>query len=234
MADQATARRCPYCGITFSLEGVDADHAIIRFQSAHRMLFGAEAKKAPSFTVTSHLCPSCGQAVMWLNELARDEDALTNHIVQTSLLWPKVAAYPVAQEIPESYSAALTEAAAVLTLSPKASAALSRRALQQLLRDRGGVQPSTLFKEIEVILATGVLPPYLARDLDAIRKIGNVAAHPAKDTNTGEVVDVEPEEAEWTLSVLDALLKFFFVDEAKSQSRWTKLNQKLGMDSTKK
>jgi hypothetical protein len=78
-----------------------------------------------------------------------------------------------------------------------------------------------------------VLPPYLSRDLDAIRKIGNVAAHPSKDTNTGEIVDVEPEEAEWTLSVLDALLKFFFVDEAKSQLRWASLNQKLGMASKK-
>ena len=229
MGNKSTAKQCPYCGITFSLEGVDADHAIIRFQSTHRMLFGGEAKKTPSFTVTSHLCPSCGQAVMWLNELASDDDALTNRVVQTSLLWPKIAIYPIAQEIPAPYSAALTEAAAVLSLSPKASAALSRRALQQLIRDRGGIQASTLFKEIEALLATGVLPPYLSRDLDAIRKIGNVAAHPSKDTNTGEIVDVEPEEAEWTLSVLDALLKFFFVDEAKSQSRWANLNQKLGM-----
>jgi hypothetical protein len=77
------AKQCPYCGIAFSLGGVDADHAIIRFRSTRRMVFGGEAKNAPSFTVTSHLCPSCGQAVMWLNELASDEDALTNGIVQT-------------------------------------------------------------------------------------------------------------------------------------------------------
>ena len=234
MVDKSPAKQCPYCGITFSLEGVDADHAIIRFHSTHRMLFGGEAKKSPSFTVTSHLCPSCGEGVMWLNELERDEDALTNKIVQTSLLWPKIAAYPVAPEIPKTYSEALTEAAAVLQFSPKASAALSRRALQQLLRDRGGVHPSTLFKEIEAIIATGILPPYLARDIDAIRKVGNVAAHPAKDANPAEVVDVEPEEAEWTLSVLDALLQFFFVDEAKSQLRWATLNQKLGVKSRNK
>jgi predicted RNA-binding Zn-ribbon protein involved in translation (DUF1610 family) len=231
MMDTPTAKQCPYCGITFSLEGVDADHAIIRFQSTHGMLFGGEAKKAPSFTVTSHLCPSCGQGVMWLNELERDEDALTNKIIQTSLLWPKVAAYSVAREIPQTYSAALTEAASILQLSPKASAALSRRALQQLLRDRGGISPSTLFKEIEAIIATGILPPYLARDIDAIRRIGNVATHPAKDANPAEVVDVDPEEAKWTLSVLDALLQFFFVDEAKSQRRWATLNQKFGAKS---
>jgi hypothetical protein len=164
---------------------------------------------------------------MWLNELEQDDDALTRKLIQTSLLWPKDAVYPVAPEIPHSYAAALTEAATVLPLSPKASAALSRRSLQQLLRDRGGVRASSLFKEIEDIVARGILPPYLARDIDAIRRIGNVAAHPIKDANPAEVVDVDPEEAEWTLAVLDASLQFFFVDEARSQSRWRKLNQKL-------
>jgi hypothetical protein len=33
--------------------------------------------------------------------------------------------------------------------------------------------------------------------LDAIRTIGNFAAHPIKSTSSGEIVDVEPGEAEW-------------------------------------
>jgi len=41
------------------------------------------------------------------------------------------------------------------------------------------------------------LPGHLAEDLDAIRNVGNFAAHPMKSTHTGDIVEVEPQEAEW-------------------------------------
>jgi Domain of unknown function (DUF4145) len=226
MSSESQTKQCPYCSIAFSLDGVDAHHSIVRFQG-RSVVYGGPQKEAPSFTFSAHLCPACEQPVMWLNELESDEDALTNRLVRTELLWPHVAQYPVPPEIPSSYKSALTEAAAVLKFSPNASAALSRRALQQVIRERGGVRHATLFKEIDEVLASGTLPPYLARDLDVIRRIGNLGAHPEKDTNTGEIVDVEPGEAEWTLSVLDELLKFFFVDDARSKARWTALNERL-------
>jgi hypothetical protein len=36
-------------------------------------------------------------------------------------------------------------------------------------------------------------------NIDAIRNVGNFAAHPLKSTNTGLILDVEPSEAEWPL-----------------------------------
>ena len=67
----------------------------------------------------------------------------------------------------------------------------------------------------------------MAEDLDAVRAIGNFAAHPIKLKNTGEVVDVEPGEAEWTLDVLDDLFDFYFVQPDKSRIRREALNKKL-------
>lgn len=58
----------------------------------------------------------------------------------------------------------------------------------------------------------------------AIRMIGNFAAHPMTSTNTGEVVDVEPGEAEFLLSVLEELLDYYFVRPARRHAinakRW--------------
>jgi hypothetical protein len=48
-----------------------------------------------------------------------------------------------------------------------------------------------------------------------------------KDTNTGEIVDVELGEAEWTLNVLEELLVFYFIQEPKSAARRDALNKKL-------
>ena len=134
---------------------------------------------------------------------------------------------PLPDDVPESFAGDYREACLVLADSPKASAALSRRCLQNLLRDKGGVKPSDLSKEIDKVIASGALPSHLVKGLDAVRNIGNFAAHPMKSTNTGEVVEVEPGEAEWSLDVLEGLFDFYFVQPAILQRKRDALNQKL-------
>lgn len=46
-------------------------------------------------------------------------------------------------------------------------------------------------KEIQEVIDSGKLPSYIAEGIDAVRNIGNYAAHPAKSQSTGEIVDVE-------------------------------------------
>ena len=77
------------------------------------------------------------------------------------------------------------------------------------------------------MIALGKLPAYLAKDLDAIRIIGNFAAHPLKDSASGTVIDVEPGEAEWTLELLHELLLFYFEKQPQSSARRSALNAKL-------
>jgi hypothetical protein len=67
----------------------------------------------------------------------------------------------------------------------------------------------------------------LAEDLDSIRHVGNFAAHPITEQDSGNIIDVEAGEAEWTLEVLRSLLEFYFVDRLKSEERRTALNDKL-------
>lgn len=127
-------------------------------------------------------------------------------------------------DVLEAIAADYHEAAAVLTLSPKASAALSRRCVQAVLRE-AGFEQHDLAKQIEA--AIPVLPSYIATAINAIRTIGNFAAHPIKAHHSGELIAVEPGEAEWTLDVLDALFDFYYVQPAKAQQRRDALNAKL-------
>lgn len=119
------------------------------------------------------------------------------------------------------------EACLVLGDSPKASAALSRRCLQHLLRDHAKVKPSNLVSEIEEFTKQPGIPSHLVEVVDAVRNIGNFAAHPMKTTSTGEVLPVEPGEAEWNLESLEALLDFFFVQPALMKRKRDELNKKL-------
>jgi hypothetical protein len=89
------------------------------------------------------------------------------------------------------------------------------------------VKPQNLNKEIDEVLASKALPTNLADDIHAIRAIGNFAAHPTKDTATGEIVEVEPGETEWLLDLLVGLFGFYFVEPAAAQKRRDELNAKL-------
>jgi hypothetical protein len=144
------------------------------------------------------------------------------------LVRPRVANRPAPpKEVPEEFAADYREASLVLTDSPKSSAALSRRCLQHILREKAGVKKADLAKEIDEIIASGKLPSHLAEAIDGIRNLGNFAAHPIKATSTGEVLPVEPGEALWTLDVLEGLFDFFFVQPALLAARRAALNAKL-------
>jgi hypothetical protein len=57
--------------------------------------------------------------------------------------------------------------------------------------------------------------------------VGNFAAHPMKSKNSGEIVDVEDNEAEWLLEVLEELFEHYYVAPARAAGRRSALNQKL-------
>jgi hypothetical protein len=112
-------------------------------------------------------------------------------------------------------------------VSPKASAAVARRILQDVLENSFQLNARNLERQIESFVARGDVPALLAQRVDAVRKIGNFGAHPLKNTSTGEVLDVEPGEAEWLIGTLEALFDFAFIQPAKLKRQKAKLNEKL-------
>lgn len=134
---------------------------------------------------------------------------------------------PCPLEVPSEFSGDYKEACLVLADSAKASAALTRRCLQNLLRDCFKVKPGNLADEIQQVLDSGKLPTGLAEEIDAVRNIGNFAAHPLKSQQSGQVMAVEPGEAEWNLEVMESLFDFCFVQPAARAKRKAAFNQKL-------
>lgn len=177
-------------------------------------------------------CSACGRIIVRL--FARKEYygasmAFGGAELASRLVRPKVAGRgPIPDEVPTKYAEDYQEACLVLADSAKASAALSRRCLQHLLRDQAVIKPQDLAREIQEVLDGGSLPSHIADSLDAVRQIGNFAAHPIKSKSSGEIVPVEPGEAEWTLDVLELLFDFYFVGPARTKARRDALNKKLG------
>ena len=185
-----------------------------------------------SWSVESYTCPECEKPILVLHEMRRvyadnPMSPWNTKTVQKSVIFPRGAARPPAPpEVPADIASDFNEACLVLVDSPKASAALSRRCLEHLLRERGVSTEENLGRAIDDALATH-LPGHIAGNLDAVRNIGMFAAHPKKSTHSGEILAVEPGEAEWNLEVLESLFDHYYVQPAKSAARREALDKKL-------
>ena len=147
---------------------------------------------------------------------------------QWHLVRPKaISRSPLPPEIPPKFTEDYKEACLVLSDSPKASAALSRRCLQNLLREKAKTKKENLSDQIQEVIDSKKLPSYLSEGIDAVRNIGNFAAHPIKSKSTGEIVEVEPGEAEWNLDILERLFDFYFIQPEILKKKKENLNQKL-------
>lgn len=201
--------KCPHCLVTIH-EKWDENY------------FGYDAEY--QWTLKWITCPECFKFIISFNR----KNVTDGHFKDEFITYPKgISRAPLSNVVPDLYSQDYKEACLVLPDSTKASAALSRRCLQNLLRAVAKVKPSDLSKEIDEVLNSKQLPSQLAEAIDAIRNIGNFAAHSTKSTNTGAIVEVEVGEAEWLLDVLEGLFDYYFVQPDLLQKKKAALNQKL-------
>ena len=107
------------------------------------------------------------------------------------------------------------EACLIVNLSPKASATLSRRCLQGIIRDFWKVNPGRLVDEIEQL--RDKTDPLTWDAIDSVRKVGNIGAHMEKDINL--IVDVDPNEAEMLINLIEILLKDWYVAREERKNR---------------
>lgn len=107
------------------------------------------------------------------------------------------------------------EASAIIELSPKASATLSRRCLQGIIRDFWKVKKGRLVDEINAI--EDKVDPLTWKSIDAIRKVGNIGAHMEKDINL--IIDVEPKEANLLIQLIELLFEEWYIHRYEREQK---------------
>lgn len=225
--------KCPHCGVgiaeTWVFTAIGETEYTLNGESigSHRRYRGS----SPGLAVQRLACPECHgltvELVVAIMDWARDNGPVAQVILSSERVWPVGDVRPIPDAVPKEYAADFREACAVLPTSPKASAALSRRCLQNLLHNHVRIKKDNLAQEVDALLASNELPRYIGESVDAIRNFGNFSAHPVKNEETGQVVDVEPNEAEWTLDVLEALFDHYFVRPKVVAAKREALNKKL-------
>jgi len=214
--------RCPHCQTVIKV-GFQVNHTGYVADGEH-------------YATSAFQCPSCSGITIDLHignqlKVRGNTNSIDDIMLGSSgpvRLFPRNSNRPnPPMEVPARYAVDYIEAALTLADSPKASAALSRRCLQHLLQNELKIVKANLFQEIEEAIKGRNLPSHVADGLDAVRQIGNFAAHPKKSTASGEIIEVEEGEAEWSLDVLDGLFDHLFVGPAKMTARRAALDAKI-------
>jgi hypothetical protein len=216
---------CPYCnsnyqsnGDMFPVQDRDGHWMVVMHRCPNRECWRMVLRLDPSLSVETPR-PG-GQAE------SRPPTAMSGVPRRPITLWPRTTAPHVDASVPKPFAELFREAWDVLPWSPRASAALSRRCLQQLLREHYKIKAKNLEDEIDAVIATKQLPSHINDELHAVRSVGNFAAHPQKNLVTGDIVDPEPDEANWLLSLLQAVFDSTFVEPARHAARKRAWNTK--------
>ena len=193
---------CPFCNATV------LSNTIQRYFLYHGTSEEPSLNDACELLVSGTFCPNCRRTIFTAK--------------YTGLKMPKntiIPIYPLSPArqfpdyIPESIRQDYEEAYSILSLSPKASATLSRRCLQGMIRDFWKISERTLFEEITAL--KDKIPASQYQAIDALRQLGNIGAHMEKDTNL--IIDIEPQEAQYLLKLIELLLQQWYVERHEQE-----------------
>lgn len=129
-------------------------------------------------------------------------------------LYPFSRAKLFPEYVPRSIREDYRQAHAIKAISPNASAALSRRCLQGIIRDVWDIRERTLNAEINRLRDCVSSDQWKA--IDAIRKMGNIGAHMERDID--RIVDIEPNEAEAILRLVESLIEDWYISKRKNEA----------------
>ena len=144
--------------------------------------------------------------------LYQDVDGTLNKTFQ---IIPSSNALPQPEFIPKAIINDYSEACQIMNLSPKASATLSRRCLQGMIRDFFGISRKTLSQEIDAIKDR--IDVDVWDSIDAVRKMGNIGAHMERNINI--IVEVDPNEARMMIQIVEQLFDDWYIQRHKRQQR---------------
>lgn len=210
---------CPYCNKTMSLHPGTYAERVCSFHSQTGLINGNFEDSAVKIIFI--LCPSCKEYTIAVVGVGKITNAY-NCRFKPSCLAKQFPEY-IPSQIREDYE----EACAIVDLSPKASATLSRRCLQGMIRNFWGITKSRLVDEIDAL--HDKIPAQQWRVLDGVRRIGNIGAHMEKDINL--IVEIEPSEAQKLLKLIEHLLEQWYINRHEQEQLYADI---IGIDESKK
>lgn len=193
---------CPFCNSSVAVTDETQRAEQVYFND--NMFRGTGSHTSPewnnAFLICMRHCPTCNNVSLQATGIY-DLEGFNIPLYPTSLAkqFPDYIPNAIKEDYEEAYS--------ILSLSPKASATLSRRCLQGMIRDFWQIKPGRLFDEINAIQSK--VSPAQWKAIDSLHSLGNIGAHMEKDVN--EIVEIDDGEAEKLIKLIELLMEKWYI-----------------------
>lgn len=198
---------CPFCNQNATLGGANISVVDHEFNSGNKggsHVIKTEVNVCPN-TECAEFCLSAN-----LYKVNYTPGPNSRRSFQPVIGWsliPNSEAKVFPQYVPKPILDDYLEACLIRDFSPKASATLSRRCLQGIIRDFWNVSKARLVDEIEGI--KDKVDPLTWQAIDAVRHIGNIGAHMEKDINL--IIEVDSQEANLLIGLIEILIRDWYI-----------------------
>jgi len=206
---------CPYCQSAFALHDLTYTNVVV-CSAGHFTSYSHPSAVELEF----YIYPKCKKITVKSTGYGKSTKFPCTPLLPNSL------AKQFPEYIPTSIRNDYEEACAIVNLSPKASATLSRRCLQGMIRDFFQISKNSLYEEIDAIKPNIPIEQWAV--LDGLRRIGNIGAHMEKDINL--IIDIEPDEAQKLIKLIELLIEQWYIERHNQQQLYADI---IGIDNSK-
>lgn len=209
---------CPFCNQPTTITDPNL------FESWERIVIEDSKKGKVGFKIYAITCPNIHCNNLYLKVSLTDAQSTQwgwrfGKTLESWNLLPESQAKVLPEYVPTPIKEDYYEACRIRDLSPKASATLSRRCLQGMIRDFWKISKRTLKQEVDSLEEKVDKATWEA--IDSVREVGNIGAHMEKDINT--IIDVEPKEAQLLIELIETLVADWYVSNNDKNERLKKV-----------
>ncbi|EKN4012740.1 TPA: DUF4145 domain-containing protein [Yersinia enterocolitica] len=213
----ATSWVCPFCGQMATKKAIESSYETHTFDKTNK--YGAVQLRSDFIACPNEECQEITLSIRLSKVVMGSVGYRVTGVMDSWNILPSASVKVFPDYVPKAIIDNYVEAAKIRTLSPKASATLSRRCLQGMIRHFWGVKSGRLVDEITAIKEKVSHDTWEA--IDAVRSIGNIGAHMEKDIDL--IVDVEPEEAELLIQLIETLINDWYVEREERKKRTSRI-----------
>ena len=213
--------KCPYCNTAIYLEW---DGYLVEDRN----------KRSEGYEINYEFCPDCGNLIIQFEHgrIYKNKDGYSElgSIDREQIVYPFFPNGKIlSKHVPEKYAKLYRESEQVNSISPRASATLSRYMLQMILHEEMHISKRNLEEELKELESKSNVPSSLVTMLQVMRRVANFGAHPKKSTNSNEIVEVENGESDVMLELLVELFDYIFVKPKQQEEFLKRVEEKYGI-----
>jgi len=210
--------KCPHCGIAIH---EPKERLLLKDANGSDITaVGYSEDKNYLMEYKAFSCPECGKFIvkLYLMTFAGRSNDLSE-VVEEVIGYPNLPFENMLLRVANDYQTDYIEAKHALSVSEKASAVLSRQAIRKIVRSKTSYDQHNLYQGLENLAGEGCLPSDLSELLQFGSRWSNKVDEAIESQVDYDAMTPSPGEAQWLLSVFEALIEYYFIRPKLNETR---------------